>query len=61
MESIKIWIFVVTIFVLSMSIPLAIGGIVLRHHRQRKKRKDLAEQQDFINTRLQKLVGIGKD
>jgi len=61
MESIKIWIFVVTIFVLSMSIPMAIGGIILRHHRQRKMRKELAEQQDFINTRLQRLVRVGKD
>ena len=61
MESLKIWIFVVTIFVLSMSIPLAIGGIILRHHRQRKMRKELAEQQDFINTRLQRLVRVGKD
>jgi len=61
MESIKIWIFVVTIFVLSMSIPMAIGGIILRHHRQRKMRKKLAEQQDFINTRLQRLVRVGKD
>jgi hypothetical protein len=61
MESIKIWIFVVTIFILSMSIPLAIGGIILRHHRQRKMRKELTEQQDLINARLHRLVGVGKD
>jgi hypothetical protein len=61
MESIKIWIFVVTIFVLSMSIPLAIGGIFLRYHRQRKMGKELAEQQDLINARLQRIVGVGKN
>jgi len=61
MDSIKIWIFVVTIFVLSISIPLAIGGIILRHHRQRKMHKDLAKQQDFINTRLQRYVGVDQD
>jgi len=61
MESLKIWIFVVTIFVLSMSIPLAIGGIILRHHRQRKMRRDLAGQRDLLNARLQRLVGVGKN
>jgi hypothetical protein len=61
MESIKIWIFVVTIFALSMSIPLAIGGIILKHHRQRKMRKDLAEKQDLINTRLKRYVEVNED
>ena len=61
MESLKTWIFVITIFVFFMSFPLALGGIVIRYYRQKKVRKELAKQQDFINIRLQKLVGDGKD
>ena len=60
MESIKIWIFVVTLLVFCMSLPLALGGIFIRYYRQRKLREEFAKQQDFINTRLQKLVGDKK-
>jgi uncharacterized membrane-anchored protein YhcB (DUF1043 family) len=59
--SIKIWVFVVLLFVSSIALVIIILGLLTRSYNKRKEKKELRKRREVLKARLNELTGKTND
>jgi uncharacterized membrane-anchored protein YhcB (DUF1043 family) len=59
--SIKIWVFVVLLFVSSIALVIIILGLLTKSYNKRKEKKELRKRREVLKTRLNELTGKTND
>jgi sensor domain CHASE-containing protein len=57
MENIKLWIFVILLFISSFTLVIVGLGLITRSYNKRKEKKELRKRREVIKTRLNELIG----
>jgi uncharacterized membrane-anchored protein YhcB (DUF1043 family) len=59
--SIKIWVFVVLLFVSSIALATIFLGLLTKSYNKRKEKKELRKRREVLKTRLNELTGKTND
>lgn len=59
--SIKIWLFVVLLFVFSIALVIIIVALLTRSYNKRKEEKELKNRREVLKARLNELTGKTND
>jgi hypothetical protein len=59
--SIRIWVFVVLVFVFSIALVTIILGLLIRRYNKRKEKKELRKRRGVLKARLNELTGKTND
>ena len=61
MENIKLWIFVIFLFISSFALVIVGLGLITRSYNKRKEKKELRKRREVLNARLNELTGKTND